>query len=102
VLDDFRYHPLFADFLRQVQAEVNQVETPGLHRQAALWLAGNGILNEAFRHALASRDVEWTVDMIERKIVTIGQARAECVDNRSSSLGSTYPHNGHRPSPGVG
>jgi LuxR family transcriptional regulator, maltose regulon positive regulatory protein len=62
----FRYHPLFADFLRQVQAEVNPAEIPELHQRAALWLEGNGNLDEAFRHALASRDMEWAADMIER------------------------------------
>ncbi len=69
-LDDkhewFRYHPLFADFLRQVQAEVNPGEIPELHQRAALWLEGNGNLGEAFRHALASRGVEWAADLIER------------------------------------
>ena len=51
----FRYHPLFADFLRQVQAEVNPAEIPELHQRAAMWLEGNGNLDEAFRHALASQ-----------------------------------------------
>ena len=64
----FRYHPLFADFLRQVQAEVNPAEIPELHKQAALWLEGNGHLDEAFRHALAVRDMEWAAEMIERNV----------------------------------
>jgi LuxR family maltose regulon positive regulatory protein len=63
----FRYHPVFADFLRQVQAEVNPAEIPELHKRAATWLEGNGNLNEAFRHALASRDLQWAADLIERK-----------------------------------
>lgn len=69
-LDDkhewFRYHPLFTDFLRQVETEINPGEIPELHKRAALWLEQNGHLDEAFRHALASGDVEWAADMIER------------------------------------
>jgi LuxR family maltose regulon positive regulatory protein len=74
-LDDkrewFRYHPLFADFLREVQKQVNPAEIPELHKRAAIWLEGNGNLNEAFRHALASRDMEWAADMIERNAQTL-------------------------------
>jgi LuxR family maltose regulon positive regulatory protein len=64
----FRYHPLFADFLRQVLVEVNPAETQELHKRAALWLEQNGNLNDAFRHALASRDLDWAADMIERNM----------------------------------
>jgi LuxR family maltose regulon positive regulatory protein len=64
----FRYHPLFADFLRQVEGEVNPGEIPELHKRAALWLEQNGNLNDAFRHALASRDLDWAADMIERNM----------------------------------
>ncbi len=82
-LDDkhewFRYHPLFADFLRQIQAEVNPAETRELHKRAALWLEGNGNLDEAFRHALATRDMEWAADMIRRNtpvMLNIGEVSA--------------------------
>lgn len=64
----FRYHPLFADFLRQIQAEANPGEIPALHKRAALWLEQNGRLDEAFRHALSSRDMAWVADMIERNV----------------------------------
>ena len=64
----FRFHPLFADFLRQVEVEVNPGEVPALHKQAAMWLEQNGNLEEALRHALASRDVDWAADMIERNV----------------------------------
>jgi LuxR family maltose regulon positive regulatory protein len=62
----FRYHPLFADFLRQVEAEVNPAEIPELHQRAALWLEGNRNLDEGLRHALASQDMDWAANMIER------------------------------------
>jgi LuxR family maltose regulon positive regulatory protein len=64
----FRYHPLFADFLRQVQAEVNPAEIPELHKRAATWLEQSGNLNEAFMHAHASRDMAWAAEMIERNV----------------------------------
>lgn len=67
----FRYHPLFADFLREVARQVNPQEIPELHKRAATWFEGNGNLNEAFRHALASRDMEWAADMIERNVQTL-------------------------------
>jgi LuxR family maltose regulon positive regulatory protein len=67
----FRYHPLFADFLRQVQAEANPAEIPELHKRAALWLEQNGNLNDAIQHALASQEVAWAADLIERNVLTM-------------------------------
>ena len=71
-LDDkhewFRYHHLFADFLRHIHAEINPSEIPELHKRAALWFEQNGNLDEAIRHALDSRDDEWAADLIERNI----------------------------------
>src|SRR5512138_96972 len=67
----FRFHPLFADFLREVQRQVNPAEIPALHKRAATWLEVNGNLDEAFQHALASRDMEWAADMIERNVQTL-------------------------------
>ena len=75
----FRYHAVFADFLRQVQAQVNQAEIPELHKRAATWLEGNGDLNEAFRHALASQDTEWAADMIQgnrNRMIKTGEVSA--------------------------
>jgi LuxR family maltose regulon positive regulatory protein len=65
----FRYHPLFADFLRQVQAEADPAETPELHKRAAVWFEQNGHLNDAFRHALASQAEELAANMIERNVL---------------------------------
>jgi LuxR family maltose regulon positive regulatory protein len=75
----FHYHPLFADFLCQVQAQVNPAEIPELHKRAASWLEGNGDLNEAFRHALVSQDMEWAGDMIQRnrhRMIKTGEVSA--------------------------
>jgi LuxR family maltose regulon positive regulatory protein len=75
----FRYHPLFADFLRQVQMEVNPAEIPELHIRAAMWLEQNGNLQDAFRHALASQDLAWAAEMIERNslpMINMGEVTA--------------------------
>ena len=75
----FRYHLLFADFLRQVQAQVNPAEIPELHKRAATWLEENGLFDEAFRHAVTSRDMVWAAEMIERNVqmmMNIGEMSA--------------------------
>lgn len=67
----FRYHNLFAEFLRHVHAEINPTEIPILHKKAALWYEKNGDPEEAFHHALASGDHEWAADMIQHNIETM-------------------------------
>lgn len=64
----FRYHTLFADFLRSIHARINRAEIPELHKRAAIWFEQNGNLEEAFQHALASGDHEWAADLIQRNI----------------------------------
>lgn len=65
----FRYHPLFSDFLLQVEVEVNPDEIPTLHKRAAIWLEENNYLAEAFGHALVCRDMKWAADLIERNVL---------------------------------
>jgi len=67
----FRYHPLFADFLRHIHSEINPEEIPGLQKRAALWYEENSNLDEAFQYALASGDMEWTADTIERNVLSM-------------------------------
>jgi LuxR family maltose regulon positive regulatory protein len=67
----FRYHHLFTDFLRHVQAKINPAEIPTLHKRAATWFEQNGHLDEACQHALASGDGQWAADLIERNIQTL-------------------------------
>ncbi len=57
-LDDqrqwYRYHHLFADFLRtELDADTQAL----LHSKASRWLVAQGLLPEAVKHALASGDV---------------------------------------------
>lgn len=72
----FRYHNLFTDFLRHIQAEINPAEIPVLQKRAALWFEQNAGLNEAFQYGLASGDMEWTANLIERntqKMIKTGE-----------------------------
>ena len=64
-LDDqrvwYRYHRLFADFLR---TELDTEAEAALHHKAALWFAGNDLLPEAAEHALAAGDAGEAVRIV--------------------------------------
>ena len=66
-LDDrrewYRYHHLFADFLRTEQDPSQQAI---LHQKAARWFETNGFLPEAIKHALAAPDVEVASRLIKK------------------------------------
>ena len=68
----YRYHHLFADLMRQrlpqsiasspadAQSQVNE-----LHIRASTWYEGQGLLIEAFHHAVAANDVERAEHLLE-------------------------------------
>ena len=66
-LDDervwFRYHHLFADFLR---TELSKTEAEKLYRKAALWHEQNDFFTEAVHYATASGDLDFLADVIDR------------------------------------
>jgi len=66
-LDDeriwYRYHHLFADFLR---TELSKAESEKLYKKAALWHEQNDFLSEAVQYAIASGDLEFLADVIDR------------------------------------
>ena len=64
--DWFRYHQLFAEFLRQRLARDDPERSRRLHRTAAAWFAEHGYLNEAVNHALAVDDPTLAVDLVEQ------------------------------------
>ncbi len=75
-LDDerhwYRYHHLFADFLRErLKRQVGIQGLAALHRRAAQWYEQNGLVAEATGHALAAADVERAARLIERSGRTI-------------------------------
>lgn len=69
-LDDerqwYRYHPLFADLLRDLQGSLHAKESPDLHQRASRWYARAGMASEAIEHALAAADYALAVDLLER------------------------------------
>jgi len=60
----FRYHQMFADFLRLELRRTWPDEVAGLHRAAAEWFAGHGYPVQAIRHAQAARDWDLAADML--------------------------------------
>jgi LuxR family maltose regulon positive regulatory protein len=64
-LDDqrqwYRYHHLFADFLRTESVESEKYE---LHARASRWHEAHGLMPEAIKHALAGRDYASAVRLI--------------------------------------
>jgi LuxR family transcriptional regulator, maltose regulon positive regulatory protein len=52
----YRYHSLFADFLRGELARLHPDEIPELHRQAAEWYLSQELPEGAFHHAVVAED----------------------------------------------
>jgi len=61
----YRFHPLFADFLRDRMEAQAADELPELHRRAATWYAEHNLLLEAVQHCFAARDVDRAADLIQ-------------------------------------
>jgi LuxR family transcriptional regulator, maltose regulon positive regulatory protein len=79
-LDDdrhwYRYHHLFADFLRgRLQSEDSE-RVEELHRAAATWCERHGLIDDAVRHALGAGDPEWTARLVEQHVAGV-LARSE-------------------------
>lgn len=60
----YRYHPLFADFLRARLVQEDAREAQQLHRRAAVWTSAHGFANEAIAHALAANDQTLAADLL--------------------------------------
>jgi LuxR family maltose regulon positive regulatory protein len=68
-LDDkrewFRYHHLFAEFLRKLlQAEYPENTVNGLHQRASHWFAKHADILSAIDHALSAKDYEYAACLI--------------------------------------
>jgi LuxR family maltose regulon positive regulatory protein len=61
----YRYHPLFADFLRAQLEREAPGKAQALHRAAALWAGGKGLTHEAVTHALAAQDTALAASVFE-------------------------------------
>lgn len=80
-LDDdprwFRYHEMFAGFLRRRLERDNPDRLKHLHRIASDWFAEHGYLGYAVDHALAAGQATRAVDLVERDrtIGSVNQSR---------------------------
>jgi LuxR family maltose regulon positive regulatory protein len=62
----YRYHHLFAEFLRlQLEQTEGAERIAGLQRRASAWYEGHGLVEAAVRHTLRARDYEHAVGLIE-------------------------------------
>ena len=63
----YRYHPLFAEFLRNRLAQQRpRPRSPHLHRHASLWHEQHGLWNAAVNHALQGHDFDRAAQLIEQ------------------------------------
>ncbi len=69
-LDDsrswFRYHRVFADFLRRDLERHLPGEITGLHRRAAAWYLEHELPEQAFQHAMDGRHADLVIDVFDR------------------------------------
>ncbi|UCH60353.1 MAG: hypothetical protein JSV61_02460 [Anaerolineales bacterium] len=61
----YRFHHLFADFLRQRLGEREPGQIPRLHRRASEWFEQNNFITEAVNHSLAGEDFARTAQLVE-------------------------------------
>jgi len=62
----YRYHQLFAEFLRHRLRAQAAVRAEALHQAASRWYAGRGLLPDAIMHALSAQDWEQAGELVER------------------------------------
>lgn len=62
----FRYHQMFAEFLRRRLERDSPDRLKRLHRTASDWFAEHGYLSYAVDHALAAGEATRAVDLVER------------------------------------
>ncbi len=78
-LDDqrcwYRYHPLFAELLRQISLQKIPEQISVLHHKAREWYQDNGLFSEAIQHAAAEGDIDLVSDMIENNLITVLEHR---------------------------
>jgi LuxR family maltose regulon positive regulatory protein len=61
----YRYHPLFADLLRQRLRQTQPEQVPTLHHRASDWYEQKGFVDEAIEHALRGEYFERAAYLIE-------------------------------------
>lgn len=64
--DWYRYHRLFADFLREELIRRDPDQVSGLHRRAARWHLEQDMPEQAYQHSLAAGDIELMALVFDR------------------------------------
>ncbi|HUV12293.1 MAG TPA: hypothetical protein VMY18_01555, partial [Acidobacteriota bacterium] len=87
----YRYHHLFQQLLQnQVQAHCRPEEIATFHSRASIWLAKNGLLDEALDHALSAGDTSAAVELVARnRIELANRERWQRLDSWLSKLPRT-------------
>ncbi|MCP4419648.1 MAG: helix-turn-helix transcriptional regulator [Chloroflexi bacterium] len=67
----YRYHHLFADFLRISLYNQRDYQKSNLHRRASIWFEENNLLLEAATHCLAAEEFPRAADLIEQMAETM-------------------------------
>ena len=66
-----RFHALLTEYLRQRLEADRGIETPELHRRAALWYASEELWTEAVQHAMAAGDSDRAIGWIKNCAMTL-------------------------------
>jgi LuxR family transcriptional regulator, maltose regulon positive regulatory protein len=64
----YRFHHLFADLLRASLQRSHPELVPELHRRAADWCQQHGLIDDAIRHRLGSRDAPSAARLVEEHL----------------------------------
>ncbi|MEZ4732378.1 MAG: LuxR C-terminal-related transcriptional regulator [Caldilineaceae bacterium] len=67
----YRYHPLFADFLRHRLQKLVPEHLHELHRRAARWYGAHGFVEAALDHAFAAQDYDQATHLIETNVLRL-------------------------------
>jgi LuxR family maltose regulon positive regulatory protein len=71
----YRYHHLFADFLRSRYKQQAGHEIRSLHQRASAWFEQNSYMEEAIEHTLHAGNYEKAVELIQRHAVPLFKRR---------------------------
>ena len=63
----YRYHHLFSEMLFHSLRRFSPEQIPALHRKASEWFEAEGLIPEAMKHALASKDWDFAAALINRR-----------------------------------
>jgi LuxR family transcriptional regulator, maltose regulon positive regulatory protein len=73
----WRYHHLFADLLRARLQEEQPGRLAQLHRNAAAWYSGHGLVDDAIGHGAAAGELTWAARLIEQHFDAVYYLRGE-------------------------